>query len=109
MAVYYESLKRIFATAPLRRIEELGGAGSRDQREDEDKTRIVVGVNEFVTEEVPPANLFRVDPSVGDALAERLGRHRAARRRAAPGAPPGAAQRAARGRGDVAPAPGAGG
>ena len=105
------------ATAYLRRIEELGGAVSaiafmqreiqdaayRYQREIEDKTRIVVGVNEFVTEEVPPANLFRVDPSVGDALAERLGRHRAARRRAAADAALDALERAARGRANLVP------
>ena len=105
------------ATAYLRRIEELGGAVSaiafmqreiqdaayRYQREIEDKTRIVVGVNEFVTEEVPPANLFRVDPSVGDALAERLGRHRAACRRAAADAALDALERAARGRANLVP------
>ena len=105
------------ATAYLGRIEDLGGAVAaipfmqreiqdaayRYQREIEDKTRIVVGVNEFVTEEVPPANLFRVDPSVGDALAERLGRHRAARRRAAADAALDALERAARGRANLVP------
>ncbi|MBI4254220.1 MAG: methylmalonyl-CoA mutase [Candidatus Rokubacteria bacterium] len=81
------------AEAYVRTIDDLGGAVAaiafmqreiqdaayRYQREIEDKTRIVVGVNEFVTDGAPPANLFQVDPAVGEALAERLERHRAAR------------------------------
>jgi methylmalonyl-CoA mutase N-terminal domain/subunit len=79
----------------IRRIDDLGGsvaaigymqreiqdAAFRWQREVEDKTRIVVGVNEFVTDDPPPGNLFQVDAGVGLALAERLGRLRAGRDR----------------------------
>jgi methylmalonyl-CoA mutase, N-terminal domain len=77
----------------LRRIDELGGsvaaigfmqreiqdAAYRWQRDVEERKRIVVGVNELVTDDPPPTNLFQVDPAVGDALAERLARLRASR------------------------------
>src|SRR5256714_11027911 len=79
----------------IRKIEELGGAvlaipfmqreiqdaAYRYQREVEDKARIVVGVNEYVTDEPPPTGLFQVDPALGDALAEKLARARAKRDR----------------------------
>jgi methylmalonyl-CoA mutase N-terminal domain/subunit len=81
------------ADAYIRKIDELGGAVAaisfmqreiqdaayRYQREVEDKARVVVGVNEFVTDEIPPTNLFQVDPGVGEALQERVRRLRAAR------------------------------
>jgi methylmalonyl-CoA mutase N-terminal domain/subunit len=81
------------AEAYIRRIDELGGsvaaigfmqreiqeAAYRWQREVEDKARVVVGVNEFVTDDPPPGNLFQVDAGVGEALAERLARLRAGR------------------------------
>jgi methylmalonyl-CoA mutase N-terminal domain/subunit len=81
------------AAAYIRRIDELGGsvaaipfmqreiqdAAFQHQREVEDKARIVVGVNEFATEDAAPAQLFQVEPGVGDALAERLARFKAAR------------------------------
>ena len=38
-----------------------------------------MGVNEFVTADALPANLFQVDPGVGQALGDRVGRLRAAR------------------------------
>src|SRR5690349_2497526 len=77
----------------IRRIDEAGGAvqaigfmqreiqdaAYRWQREVEDKTRVVVGVNEFVTDHEPPAALFSVDPGVSAALAERVARVRAGR------------------------------
>ena len=77
----------------IRRIDEQGGAvhaigfmqreiqeaAYRWQREVEDKRRIVVGVNEFVTEDEPPAALFAVDPGVSAALAERVARVRKTR------------------------------
>jgi methylmalonyl-CoA mutase N-terminal domain/subunit len=77
----------------IRKIDDLGGsvaaigymqreiqdAAFRWQREVEDKARVVVGVNEFVTDDPPPGNLFQVDAGVGAALAERLGRLRAGR------------------------------
>src|SRR5688572_15660675 len=81
------------AEAYLRRIDELGGsvaaigfmqreiqdAAYRWQRDVEERKRVVVGVNEFVTDDPPPTNLFQVDPAVGGALAERLARLRASR------------------------------
>jgi methylmalonyl-CoA mutase N-terminal domain/subunit len=81
------------AEAYVRKIDDMGGAVAaigfmqreiqeaayRYQREVEDKRRLVVGVNEFVTDEERPANLFQLDPGLSDALAERVGRFRAAR------------------------------
>jgi methylmalonyl-CoA mutase N-terminal domain/subunit len=81
------------AEAYITRIDQLGGsvaaigfmqreiqeAAYRWQREVEDKSRIVVGVNDFVTDDPPPTNLFQLDPSVGEALAERLARLRRTR------------------------------
>ena len=60
---------------------EIQDAAYRYQREVEDHARIVVGVNEFVTDEPPPGNLFQVDATVGAALAERVARARATRDR----------------------------
>ncbi len=96
----------------VRKIDDLGGAVAaipfmqheiqdaayRYQREVEDKTRIVVGVNEHLTDEPPPANLFQVDPAVGGALAERVARHRAARGQDAAQRALDAVETAARGR-----------
>jgi methylmalonyl-CoA mutase N-terminal domain/subunit len=81
------------AEAYIRRIDDLGGsvaaigfmqheiqdAAYRYQREIEDKARIVVGVNDFVSDEVPPSNLFQLEAGVGEALRERLARVRAGR------------------------------
>jgi methylmalonyl-CoA mutase N-terminal domain/subunit len=75
------------------RIDELGGsvaavgfmkreiqdAAFQWQREVEDKTRIVVGVNDFVTDDPRPANLFQHDSGVGEALVERVTRLRRTR------------------------------
>ena len=58
---------------------EIQDAAYRWQRDVEDKRRIVVGVNEFVTEDEPPAALFAVDPGVSEALAERVARVRKTR------------------------------
>jgi methylmalonyl-CoA mutase, N-terminal domain len=58
---------------------EIQDAAYRYQREIEDKRRIVVGVNDFVGDEERPANLFHLDPGLSEALAERVGRFRAAR------------------------------
>jgi methylmalonyl-CoA mutase N-terminal domain/subunit len=77
----------------IRRIDEEGGAvqaigfmqreiqdsAFRWQRDVEEKSRIVVGVNEFITADPPAANLFQLDPGVADALAERVRRLRATR------------------------------
>src|SRR6185503_18607517 len=81
------------AEAYIKKIDDLGGsvaaigymqreiqdAAYRWQREVEDKTRVVVGVNEFVTDDPPPGNLFQLDAGIGDALAERLARLRRTR------------------------------
>jgi methylmalonyl-CoA mutase N-terminal domain/subunit len=58
---------------------EIQDAAYRYQMEVEAKDRLVVGVNEFVTDEPPATNLFQVDPAVGEALARRLAALRAAR------------------------------
>jgi methylmalonyl-CoA mutase N-terminal domain/subunit len=55
---------------------EIQDAAYRYQREVEDKKRIVVGVNDFVSDEAPPANLFQIDAGVGEALRERVARLR---------------------------------
>jgi methylmalonyl-CoA mutase N-terminal domain/subunit len=58
---------------------EIQEAAYRYQQEVESKARIVVGVNEFLAEELSPSGLFQVDPRVGEILAERLARLRRAR------------------------------
>src|SRR5882672_4505403 len=101
----------------IQKIDDLGGAVAaisfmqreiqeaayRYQREIEDHARIVVGVNEFVTDEPPPGNLFQVDATVGPALAERVARTRAARDRAAVGRALDALESGARGRANLMP------
>jgi methylmalonyl-CoA mutase N-terminal domain/subunit len=101
----------------IRKIDELGGsvaaigfmqreiqdAAYRYQREVEDKRRIVVGVNEFVTDEAPPANLFQLDSGVGEALRERVARVRAGRDRDRAAGALDAVERAARGRENLMP------
>jgi methylmalonyl-CoA mutase N-terminal domain/subunit len=101
----------------IRTIDELGGsvaaigfmqreiqdAAYRYQREVEDKRRIVVGVNEFVTDEAPPANLFQLDAGVGEALRERVARVRASRDRDRAARALDAVDQAARGRENLMP------
>ncbi len=58
---------------------EIQDAAYRYQREIEDKRRIVVGVNDFVSDEERPTSLFQLDPGLSEALGERVGRFRAAR------------------------------
>src|SRR2546426_899661 len=77
---------------------EIQDAAYRWQREVEDKARIIVGVNEFVTDEVPPANLFQVDAGVGDALRERVAPGRKTRDASTAARALDALERAARGR-----------
>jgi methylmalonyl-CoA mutase N-terminal domain/subunit len=60
---------------------EIQDAAYRYQMEVEARERVVVGVNEFVADEAPAANLFQVDPRVGEARAARLRALRAARDR----------------------------
>jgi methylmalonyl-CoA mutase N-terminal domain/subunit len=112
---YLENLTgRIEAGAEeyIQRIEGLGGAVAavekgyiqreiqesayRYQREVEEGRRVVVGVNKFKTEDVEPANLLRVDPSVGERQVERLRKLRAERDNAAVEKALAALERAAR-------------
>jgi methylmalonyl-CoA mutase N-terminal domain/subunit len=51
---------------------EIQDAAYRYQQEVETRARIVVGVNEFVTETSAPAGLFRPDPAMEARQAERL-------------------------------------
>jgi methylmalonyl-CoA mutase N-terminal domain/subunit len=83
------------ATAYLEKIEGMGGAVAaipfmqqeiqdaayRYQQAVETRARIVVGVNEFVSEEPPAARLFQPDAAVEVAQTERLARLRARRDR----------------------------
>ena len=101
----------------IQKIDDLGGAvpaipymqreiqdaAYRYQREIEDHARIVVGVNEFVTDDLPPGNLFQVDATVGAALAERVARARASRDRDAGRRALDALETAARGRDNLLP------
>ncbi len=82
---------------------EIQESAYRYQQEVESKARIVVGVNDFVMDEAPPANLFQVDPAVGQAMAERLGRLKASRDGGAAARALEAIDRAARGRDNLTP------
>jgi methylmalonyl-CoA mutase N-terminal domain/subunit len=82
---------------------EIQEAAYRYQQEIEAKARIVVGVNEFVMDEAPPANLFQGDPTVARALAERLGRLRQSRHAATAAQALESVERAARGRDNLMP------
>jgi methylmalonyl-CoA mutase N-terminal domain/subunit len=82
---------------------EIQESAYRYQQEVESKARVVVGVNEFVMDEPPPGDLFKIDPAVGRTLAERLGRLRQSRDAAAAGRALEAIERAARGRDNLVP------
>jgi len=82
---------------------EIQEAAYRYQQEVEAKQRVVVGVNEFVMDEPPPANLFQVDAAVGQALAERLAVLRRTRDSSAAARGLEAVDRAARGRDNLLP------
>ena len=82
---------------------EIQEAAYRYQQEIESKQRVVVGVNEFVMDEPPPANLFQVDPAVGQAIIERLGALRRSRDASAVDRALDAVDRAARGRENLLP------
>jgi methylmalonyl-CoA mutase N-terminal domain/subunit len=69
----------------------------------EDKARIVVGVNDYVTDDPPPTNLFQLDPGVGEALAERLARLRRTRDADRAGRALDALESGARGRANLMP------
>jgi methylmalonyl-CoA mutase N-terminal domain/subunit len=82
---------------------EIQDAAYRHQKEVESKARIIVGVNEFVADEAPPADLFQADPAVAARLAQRLERLRKTRDRAAAARALDAVDRAARGRDNLLP------
>jgi len=82
---------------------EIQEAAYRYQQEVEARQRIVVGVNDFTMEELPPANLFQVDAAVAQGAAERLERVRRGRDGAAAARALEAIDRAARGRDNLVP------
>ena len=82
---------------------EIQDAAYRYQQDVEAKQRVVVGVNEFVMDEPAPANLFQVDATVGQALAERLAALRRTRDASAAARAIEAVDRAARGRDNLLP------
>jgi methylmalonyl-CoA mutase N-terminal domain/subunit len=82
---------------------EIQESAYRYQQEIEAKARIVVGVNEFVMDEAPPANLFQGDPTVARTLADRLGRLRQSRHAATAAQALESVERAARGRDNLMP------
>ncbi|MFL5312460.1 MAG: methylmalonyl-CoA mutase [Myxococcales bacterium] len=61
---------------PQREIEE---AAYRYQKEIEDKERVIVGVNEFVSEGEAPFDTMKVDPRLEEQQVERVRAFRAAR------------------------------
>jgi methylmalonyl-CoA mutase N-terminal domain/subunit len=61
--------------------KEIQESAYRYQQEVESKARIVVGVNEFVTDEEVPIALFQIDAAVAHALGARLERLRRERDR----------------------------
>jgi methylmalonyl-CoA mutase N-terminal domain/subunit len=82
---------------------EIQDAAFRWQREVEDRSRIVVGVNDFVADDAAPANLFQIDPGVGQALVERLARLRRTRDAARAARALDALEAGARGRDNLVP------
>jgi methylmalonyl-CoA mutase N-terminal domain/subunit len=58
---------------------EIQNAAYAYQREVESGRRIIVGVNQFVTEDEPPAELLRVDPAIEERQRKRLAELRASR------------------------------
>jgi methylmalonyl-CoA mutase N-terminal domain/subunit len=82
---------------------EIQESAYRYQQEVESKARIVVGVNDFVMDEPPPGHLFEVNPAVGRAMAERIGRLRASRDASRAARALEAIDRAARGRDNLMP------
>jgi methylmalonyl-CoA mutase N-terminal domain/subunit len=69
-------VQAIAAGYPQREIEE---AAYRYQKEIENKERIIVGVNEFVSEGDPPLETLQVDPRLEEQQVERLRAFRAGR------------------------------
>lgn len=83
----------------IKTIDDLGGAlagieqgfqqreiqesAYRFQRQIEEKERVIVGVNEFITQETAPVDLLRVDPTIGEGQRKKLAKLRANRDAAA--------------------------
>ena len=82
---------------------EIQEAAYRYQLETEQRTRVVVGVNEYVTDEPPPHDLFQLDPHLAETLRERLARLRTTRDPDAARRALDAVDRAARGRDNLMP------
>jgi methylmalonyl-CoA mutase N-terminal domain/subunit len=82
---------------------EIQEAAYRYQLETEARARIVVGVNEYVTDELPRRDLFQLDPHQADTLRERLARLRKTRDPDAAQRALEAVGRAARGRDNLLP------
>jgi methylmalonyl-CoA mutase, N-terminal domain len=82
---------------------EIQETAYRYQQEVESRARVVVGVNEFVVDEPSPGDLFRVDPAVAAAMAERLAALRKSRDAAQAARALEAIDRAARGRDNLVP------
>jgi methylmalonyl-CoA mutase N-terminal domain/subunit len=82
---------------------EIQESAYRYQLEVESKARVVVGVNEFVTEDSAPANLFELDPRLADMLAARIERLRKTRDQDVVERALAAVDRAARGRENLLP------
>ena len=82
---------------------EIQEAAYRYQLEMESKTRVVVGVNEFVNDEPQARDLFQLDARLAEALTERLARLRRTRDPGAVERALEAVDRAARGRDNLLP------
>jgi methylmalonyl-CoA mutase N-terminal domain/subunit len=115
-----ERLTRDIEEAAVAYIEKIDGMGGsveaiafmqreiqdtayRYQREVESRARVVVGVNEFVTDDPPATGDFRLDPAVAGVLADRVAAFRAARDADAPRASLDRLEAAARGRDNLMP------
>jgi len=82
---------------------EIQEAAYRYQLEMESKTRVVVGVNEFVSDEPEARDLFQLDARLAEALTERLARLRRTRDHGAVEQALEVVDRAARGRDNLLP------
>ena len=64
-------------------VREIGDSAYRQQREVDSGERTIVGVNRYVSDEMPAGNLLRVNPEVAREQTRRLERRRRARDNAA--------------------------